>query len=153
MKRIISALVLLCMAGCAFASYVAYWGPGGATTVSMTPGPNPGVDKWGRLQVWGRPFYCCYNNAAVDDDSSSYVYFAVDHTSGRNVVANGAHVVCYSGAGSITWIPWPNLADSVTVVVDSDITKRQAEYWWSGKLFGARMADASGTTGAILEIW
>ena len=153
MKRTLCVLTFLVLlaAGAAVASWAPYTPQGGASTVTTTPAPNPGTDKQGRLLVWGRPFYRFYNNAAVG--STYYVYFAVDQASGRNMQANGAHVVCYSGAGFITWVPYPNIADSVTVTVDSDITKHQAEYWYSGKLFGVRMGDASGTTGAILEIW
>lgn len=148
----VMAVALLLGAGSVWAAtYAAYTAQGGPSTVTLTPGPNPGTDQQGRLLMWGRPFYRFYNDASID--TTHYVYYAADQATDRNVVANGAHVVCYLGSGWLRWIPWPNMADSVEVVIDADITKRKAEFWYSGKLFGVRMGDDSDTTSAILEIW
>jgi len=143
-------LVFVLVAGTANA-WEPYTSQGGPATISATPAPNPGTDKQGNVLLWGRPFYRFYNNNAIG--TTHYVYFAADQATDRNVVANGAHVQCYSGSGWLRWIPYPNVADSVEVTIDSDITKKQAEYWYSGKLFAVRMGDASGTTGVTLEIW
>lgn len=146
------ALLVLCALGQALA-WQPYTTGSGLTSVISPPESNNGTDLKGRYPaVWGLPFYRCYVNAAVG--TTHYMYFPVNQTTGRNVMGLGAHVLCYSGAGAtLTWFPWPDIADSVQVTLDSDITKRQSEFWYKGPLWGVRLGDDSGTSSVVLEIW